>query len=185
MRLNVSARKRRAIYAGASAFTLALSATAVGLTAGPLSSPATAAKPAPSSARRASAPHPVRTAARCVVASTLSNGITKAGATGAVRHSPRSAGFARRQLRRVGSTLRIKLVASETHAFAPAAARDGPSRRPRQSDARRVLDAARSARPSAARGRCLPGAGADPGRRSLTAAAAMCRLRTPSVSLIP
>ena len=64
MRLNVSARKKRAIYAGATAFTLALPATAVGLTAGPLASHAAAAKPARSSARRASGSHHARTAAQ-------------------------------------------------------------------------------------------------------------------------
>jgi hypothetical protein len=66
MRLNVSARTRRAIYAGASVVTLALPATAVGIGAGPPSSHATAANPAPTSARGAVTAHParVRTAAR-------------------------------------------------------------------------------------------------------------------------
>lgn len=64
MRLNVNARKRRAIYAVASAFMLALPATAVGLTAGPLPSIATVANPAPSSAPGTSMAHRVVTAAR-------------------------------------------------------------------------------------------------------------------------
>ena len=64
MRLNVSARKRRAIYVSAGAFMLALPATAVGLTVGPLSSHATADKSARTSAGRASTAHPARTAVR-------------------------------------------------------------------------------------------------------------------------